>query len=101
MSYTDVMFYASVLLCYILCCKSYPQKVSDADATEVKLSEIMRYNAPEWPLIVFGCFGSIIAGAIHPAFSFLLSEFIKVISYISAVSSSEDEICHNKFITLF
>ncbi|CAL1537463.1 unnamed protein product [Lymnaea stagnalis] len=52
------------------------QDLEEAEAASMK--EIMRYNAPEWPLIVFGCFGSIIAGAIHPAFSFLLSEFIKI-----------------------
>ncbi|CAG5130256.1 unnamed protein product, partial [Candidula unifasciata] len=56
------------------------KEVSDATAEDVKLSEIMHYNAPEWPLIVFGCFGSIVAGGVHPAFSFLLSEFIKIFS---------------------
>ncbi|KAH9520298.1 hypothetical protein Btru_060444 [Bulinus truncatus] len=41
------------------------------------IKDLMHYNAPEWSLILAGCLGSIIAGAIHPAFSFLLSEFIK------------------------
>ncbi|BFZ01115.1 hypothetical protein BsWGS_04154 [Bradybaena similaris] len=60
--------------------KEEKKEVSDATAEDVKLSEIMRYNAPEWPLIVFGCFGSVIAGGVHPGFSFLLSEFIKLFS---------------------
>ncbi|XP_055876966.1 ATP-dependent translocase ABCB1-like isoform X1 [Biomphalaria glabrata] len=42
------------------------------------IKELMRYNAPEWPLILFGCVGSMLAGVVHPAFTFILSEFIKL-----------------------
>ncbi|KAH9520279.1 ATP-dependent translocase ABCB1, partial [Bulinus truncatus] len=49
----------------------------DAERT-VGIIELMRYNSPEWCLILFGCIGSIVAGGVHPGFSFLMSEYIKL-----------------------
>ncbi|GFO36471.1 Bile salt export pump, partial [Plakobranchus ocellatus] len=47
---------------------------------KVRLMDIVRYNAPEWRLIVVGSLAAAVAGLIHPCFSFILSEFVKIMS---------------------
>ena len=39
---------------------------------------IMRMNAPEWYLIVFGCIAATINGAVQPTFAVMFSEIIGV-----------------------
>ncbi|XP_059172799.1 ATP-dependent translocase ABCB1-like [Physella acuta] len=58
--------------------KGKDEKSGEDEIESIGMAKVMQFNAPEWQLIVLGCIGSIIAGGIHPAFSFLLSEFIKV-----------------------
>ncbi|KAK3580601.1 hypothetical protein CHS0354_002699 [Potamilus streckersoni] len=61
--------------------KSIPEeKTEETNLPEFSMKRILRLNAPEWYLIVMGCFTAIIAGAIQPSFSFLVTEFIGVFS---------------------
>ncbi|RUS83275.1 hypothetical protein EGW08_008955 [Elysia chlorotica] len=49
----------------------------EEESLAVGLFDIIRYNAPEWHLILIGSVTAIIAGLIQPGFSFLISELIK------------------------
>ena len=42
------------------------------------MKKILKMNGPEWYLIVIGIIGSILMGGLHPMFSIVLSEFLKV-----------------------
>ncbi|KAK3580599.1 hypothetical protein CHS0354_002697 [Potamilus streckersoni] len=61
--------------------KSISEEITEeTNLPEFSMKRILRLNAPEWYLIVMGCFTAIIAGTIHPSFSFLVTEFIGVLS---------------------
>ncbi|KAL3831643.1 hypothetical protein ACJMK2_023371 [Sinanodonta woodiana] len=47
---------------------------------EFSIKKLIRLSAPEWYLIVVGCITAVIAGAVPPSFSFLVSEFLGVLS---------------------
>ncbi|KAH9520300.1 ATP-binding cassette, sub-B (MDR TAP), member 4 [Bulinus truncatus] len=54
-------------------------KVTEDDHSDISiLKELLRINAPEWFLILFGCLGSVVAGCIMPIYSFFLGEYIKL-----------------------
>ncbi|XP_041375197.1 phosphatidylcholine translocator ABCB4-like [Gigantopelta aegis] len=41
------------------------------------LIRVLKMNRPQWISIVIGCFSSIVAGCIQPAFAFFLTDFIR------------------------
>uniref|UniRef100_A0A2C9JZ86 Bile salt export pump n=1 Tax=Biomphalaria glabrata TaxID=6526 RepID=A0A2C9JZ86_BIOGL len=54
------------------------QATDEEDNVDATLEQLLRYNSPEWLLILIGCISSALCGCIFPAFSFLMSEFIKL-----------------------
>ncbi|KAK6165339.1 hypothetical protein SNE40_022285 [Patella caerulea] len=47
---------------------------------EAKLGRILKLNSPEWLYLTIGCFSSFMVGLNHPAFAFILTEYIRVFS---------------------
>ncbi|TRY82938.1 hypothetical protein DNTS_008431 [Danionella cerebrum] len=49
------------------------------DAEEVEpapVARILKYNAPEWPYMVFGSFGAAVNGGVNPVYSLLFSQIL-------------------------
>jgi ATP-binding cassette subfamily B (MDR/TAP) protein 1 len=44
------------------------------------MTELMRHNAPEWYLIMFGCISSLIHGGVHPVIGILFGGIMGVSS---------------------
>uniref|UniRef100_A0A4W5MJL4 Bile salt export pump n=1 Tax=Hucho hucho TaxID=62062 RepID=A0A4W5MJL4_9TELE len=61
--------------------------ISQADAGKVKVEEhvepapvtrILKYNAPEWPYMLFGTIGAAVNGGVNPVYSLLFSQILAV-----------------------
>ncbi|XP_012942089.1 ATP-dependent translocase ABCB1 [Aplysia californica] len=52
----------------------------EPEAEPVTIAQVFHYNSTEWHLILIGSFSSLVTGAVHPCFSFVISEFIKTFS---------------------
>ncbi|ELU17748.1 hypothetical protein CAPTEDRAFT_209638 [Capitella teleta] len=48
------------------------------EASEPELRRIMRMNAPEWKIIVVGCFAALVAGGIQPASAVLYTQILSI-----------------------
>lgn len=57
------------------------KKKEEEDIQIAPMKKILKMNSPEWHLIVLGVIVSVLAGAVQPSFSILLSEFIKAFNY--------------------
>ncbi|KAL3831884.1 hypothetical protein ACJMK2_023581 [Sinanodonta woodiana] len=53
-------------------------KKEEEKAPQVSVKRILQMNAPEWYLILLGCFGSLINGGVMPAFAIIFSEILGV-----------------------
>lgn len=42
------------------------------------VARILKYNAPEWPYMLFGSFGAAINGGVNPVYSLLFSQILAV-----------------------
>uniref|UniRef100_A0A4W5MMT0 Bile salt export pump n=1 Tax=Hucho hucho TaxID=62062 RepID=A0A4W5MMT0_9TELE len=63
--------------------------ISQADAGKVKVEEhvepapvtrILKYNAPEWPYMLFGTIGAAVNGGVNPVYSLLFSQILATFS---------------------
>uniref|UniRef100_A0A8C2I5F2 Bile salt export pump n=1 Tax=Cyprinus carpio TaxID=7962 RepID=A0A8C2I5F2_CYPCA len=53
----------------------------DDDSEEVEpapVARILKYNAPEWPYMLFGSFGAAVNGGVNPVYSLLFSQILAV-----------------------
>uniref|UniRef100_A0A8C2DJ05 Bile salt export pump n=1 Tax=Cyprinus carpio TaxID=7962 RepID=A0A8C2DJ05_CYPCA len=53
----------------------------DDDSEEVEpapVTRILKYNAPEWPYMLFGSFGAAVNGGVNPVYSLLFSQILAV-----------------------
>lgn len=51
------------------------------DVEEVEpapVARILKYNAPEWPYMLFGSFGAAVNGGVNPVYSLLFSQILAV-----------------------
>lgn len=55
---------------------------SEEGSVQAGVVDIIRYSAPEWPLLLVGCLAAVVAGLIQPGFSFILSELIRTFSVV-------------------
>uniref|UniRef100_A0A9J8CMP2 Bile salt export pump n=1 Tax=Cyprinus carpio carpio TaxID=630221 RepID=A0A9J8CMP2_CYPCA len=55
----------------------------DDDSEEVEpapVTRILKYNAPEWPYMLFGSFGAAVNGGVNPVYSLLFSQILATFS---------------------
>uniref|UniRef100_A0A8C1QDQ6 Bile salt export pump n=1 Tax=Cyprinus carpio TaxID=7962 RepID=A0A8C1QDQ6_CYPCA len=58
-----------------------PSGLPDDDSEEVEpapVARILKYNAPEWPYMLFGSFGAAVNGGVNPVYSLLFSQILAV-----------------------
>lgn len=57
--------------------------IPEDDEEEVEpapVTRILKYNAPEWPYMVFGTFGAAVNGGVNPVYSLLFSQILATFS---------------------
>ncbi|KAL3045776.1 hypothetical protein OYC64_013934 [Pagothenia borchgrevinki] len=59
------------------------------------VARILKYNAPEWPYMLFGSFGAAINGGVNPVYSLLFSQILATFSLTDPVAQRKeiDGIC--------
>ncbi|KAI1898296.1 hypothetical protein AGOR_G00070860 [Albula goreensis] len=57
----------------------------DALVEPAPVARIMKYNAPEWPYMVFGSIGAAINGGVNPLYSLLFSQILGTFSLLDPV----------------
>ncbi|KAJ4924302.1 hypothetical protein JOQ06_000542 [Pogonophryne albipinna] len=59
------------------------------------VARILKYNAPEWPYMLFGSFGAAINGGVNPVYSLLFSQILATFSLTDTVAQRKeiDGIC--------
>uniref|UniRef100_A0A8C1UMN1 Bile salt export pump n=1 Tax=Cyprinus carpio TaxID=7962 RepID=A0A8C1UMN1_CYPCA len=63
--------------------KSYESGLPDDESEEVEpapVTRILKYNAPEWPYMLFGSFGAAVNGGVNPVYSLLFSQILATFS---------------------
>uniref|UniRef100_A0A9J8B9K6 Bile salt export pump n=1 Tax=Cyprinus carpio carpio TaxID=630221 RepID=A0A9J8B9K6_CYPCA len=92
-------FYPTLSLFYYICRASVHQRsrsqlsnvvpelsvsgLPDDDSEEVEpapVTRILKYNAPEWPYMLFGSFGAAVNGGVNPVYSLLFSQILATFS---------------------
>uniref|UniRef100_A0A673MNA3 Bile salt export pump n=1 Tax=Sinocyclocheilus rhinocerous TaxID=307959 RepID=A0A673MNA3_9TELE len=59
----------------------YKCGLPDDDSEEVEpapVARILKYNAPEWPYMLFGSFGAAVNGGVNPVYALLFSQILAV-----------------------
>ena len=64
----------------------------DDDIPKVGVWSILKKNKPEWLYILFGCFASIVNGAVMPVFAWLFGE-------VMGTLSDEPDVARGKSVT--
>ncbi|XP_034006912.1 bile salt export pump isoform X2 [Trematomus bernacchii] len=80
---------------------SQPDKSKDIAEEEEEFVEpapvarILKYNAPEWPYMLFGSFGAAINGGVNPVYALLFSQILATFSLTDPVAQRKeiDGIC--------
>ncbi|KAJ8255334.1 hypothetical protein GJAV_G00203690 [Gymnothorax javanicus] len=57
-----------------------PLSEEEEEVEPAPVARIMKYNAPEWPYMVFGSFGAAVNGAVNPLYSLLFSQILGTFS---------------------
>ncbi|XP_048754275.2 phosphatidylcholine translocator ABCB4-like isoform X2 [Ostrea edulis] len=65
------------------------EEEAESDTSLAPIGKILKMNSPEWFYITVGSICSVIVGALQPAFSFLMAEFLEV---FSMTKEEQDEI---------
>uniref|UniRef100_A0A8C1UKZ7 Bile salt export pump n=1 Tax=Cyprinus carpio TaxID=7962 RepID=A0A8C1UKZ7_CYPCA len=92
-------FYPTLSLFYYICRASVHQRsrsqlsnvvpelsvsgLPDDESEEVEpapVTRILKYNAPEWPYMLFGSFGAAVNGGVNPVYSLLFSQILATFS---------------------
>ncbi|XP_040297614.1 bile salt export pump-like [Bufo bufo] len=54
----------------------------DDDVEPAPVARILKYNAPEWPYMLFGSFGAAVNGAVNPLYALLFSQILGTFSIL-------------------
>ncbi|XP_034072938.1 bile salt export pump [Gymnodraco acuticeps] len=54
------------------------------------VARILKYNAPEWPYMLFGSFGAAINGGVNPVYSLLFSQILATFSLTDTVAQRKE-----------
>ncbi|KAL7855108.1 hypothetical protein SRHO_G00172980 [Serrasalmus rhombeus] len=54
------------------------------------VTRILKYNAPEWPYMVFGSFGAAVNGGVNPVYSLLFSQILATFSMSDPVAQRRE-----------
>ncbi|XP_053093947.1 bile salt export pump [Pangasianodon hypophthalmus] len=67
----------------------------DEEVEPAPVARILKYNAPEWPYMVFGSFGAAVNGGVNPVYSLLFSQILATFSMPDPVAQRReiDGIC--------
>ncbi|XP_076880833.1 bile salt export pump [Brachyhypopomus gauderio] len=67
----------------------------DEEVEPAPLARILKYNAPEWPYMVFGSIGAAVNGGVNPVYSLLFSQILATFSMSDPVAQRReiDGIC--------
>ncbi|KAM9461318.1 bile salt export pump [Clarias gariepinus] len=57
-----------------------PEDDDDEEVEPAPVARILKYNAPEWPYMVFGSFGAAVNGGVNPVYSLLFSQILATFS---------------------
>uniref|UniRef100_A0A3B3Y5I2 Bile salt export pump n=1 Tax=Poecilia mexicana TaxID=48701 RepID=A0A3B3Y5I2_9TELE len=61
--------------------KSTPEEEKEEELVEpAPVARILKYNAPEWPYMVFGSLGAAVNGGVNPVYSLLFSQILATFS---------------------
>ncbi|XP_054914982.1 bile salt export pump [Poeciliopsis prolifica] len=60
--------------------KSTPEEEQEEPVEPAPVARILKYNAPEWPYMVFGSLGAAINGGVNPVYSLLFSQILATFS---------------------
>uniref|UniRef100_A0A8C2E097 Bile salt export pump n=1 Tax=Cyprinus carpio TaxID=7962 RepID=A0A8C2E097_CYPCA len=58
--------------------KALNQKARQDGLSKTPVTRILKYNAPEWPYMLFGSFGAAVNGGVNPVYSLLFSQILAV-----------------------
>lgn len=81
-----IVFYPSIerkRSCFNNPFTAYPQKaIPEEDDDELvepaPVARILKYNAPEWPYMLFGSLGAAVNGGVNPVYALLFSQILAV-----------------------
>ncbi|KAI2659427.1 Bile salt export pump [Labeo rohita] len=65
----------------------------DDDSEEVEpapVARILKYNAPEWPYMLFGSFGAAVNGGVNPVYALLFSQILATFSMTDPVEQRKE-----------
>ncbi|XP_017163834.1 bile salt export pump isoform X2 [Poecilia reticulata] len=60
--------------------KSTPEEEEEELVEPAPVARILKYNAPEWPYMVFGSLGAAVNGGVNPVYSLLFSQILATFS---------------------
>ncbi|XP_032412380.1 bile salt export pump isoform X1 [Xiphophorus hellerii] len=60
--------------------KSTPEEEEEEPVEPAPVARILKYNAPEWPYMVFGSLGAAVNGGVNPVYSLLFSQILATFS---------------------
>ncbi|XP_041834877.1 bile salt export pump isoform X2 [Melanotaenia boesemani] len=71
---------------------SRPEEEEDDDelVEPAPVARILKYNAPEWPYMLFGSFGAAINGGVNPVYSLLFSQILATFSVEDPVDQKRE-----------
>lgn len=55
-----------------------PEEDEDELVEPAPVARILKYNAPEWPYMLFGSLGAAVNGGVNPVYSLLFSQILAV-----------------------
>ncbi|XP_027025790.2 bile salt export pump [Tachysurus fulvidraco] len=72
-----------------------PKDDDDEEIEPAPVARILKYNAPEWPYMVFGSLGAAVNGGVNPVYSLLFSQILATFSMPDPVAQRReiDGIC--------
>ncbi|MBN3300230.1 ABCBB protein, partial [Amia calva] len=59
-----------------------PEEEEEEPVEPAPVTRILKYNAPEWPYMLFGTFGAAINGGVNPMYSLLFSQILGTFSML-------------------
>lgn len=70
-------------MCVLFCVNAQDaireEEEGEEEAVEpAPVARILKYNAPEWPYMVFGSIGAAVNGGVNPVYSLLFSQILAV-----------------------
>lgn len=57
-----------------------PEEEEEEPVEPAPVARILKYNAPEWPYMLFGSFGAAVNGGVNPVYSLLFSQILATFS---------------------